>query len=72
MEVEPAINTSVGSLLLIGWSGSDQTESPPLELIGVLFCQSGSIREAGRFADDFKLAILTEGIPQAVADEGNG
>ena len=54
------------------WSGSDQTESPPLELIGVLLCQSGGIREAGRFADKFKAAILAEGIPQAVADEGNG
>ena len=36
MEVEPAINTSVGPLLLFDWTGSDQTESPPLELIGVL------------------------------------
>ena len=72
MEVEPAINAPVGPLLLFGWSGFDQTESPPLELIGVLFRQRGGIREAGRFANDFKLAILTEGIPQAVADERNG
>ena len=71
MKVAPAVDASVGSLLLIGWSGSDQTESPPLELIGVLLRQSGSIREASRFADDFKSAILAEGIPQAVADEGN-
>ena len=54
MEIAPAINAPVGSLLLIGWSGFDQTESPPLELIGVLFRQRGGIREAGRFADDFK------------------
>ena len=40
MKVAPAVDASVGSLLLIGWSGSDQTESPPLELIGVLIRQS--------------------------------
>ena len=39
---------------------------------GVLLRQSSGIREAGRFADEFKAAILAEGIPQAVADEGNG
>ena len=72
MEVFPAINAPVGSLLLIGWAGFDQTKSPPLELIGVLLRQSGGIREAGRFADDFKSAVLAEGIPQAVTDEGNG
>ena len=63
MEIEPAINAPVGSLLLFDWSGSDQTESPPLELIGVLLCQSGGIREAGRFADKFKAAILAERNP---------
>ena len=36
MEVFPAINAPIGPLLLFDWSGSDQTESPPLELIGVL------------------------------------
>ena len=72
MEVEPAINALIGSLLLFDWSGFDQTESPPLELIGVLLRQSSGIREAGRFAEDFKSEILTEGILQAVADKGNG
>ena len=63
MEIAPAINAPVGSLLLIGGAGFDQTESPPLELIGVLLRQSGGIREAGRFADDFKSAVLAEGTP---------
>ena len=37
MEVEPAVDATVGALLLIDGSRADLAERPPLELVLVLF-----------------------------------
>ncbi len=68
MEVFLTINTPVGSLFWFNRSSFDQAESPQLELMGVVRCQSGRILEADRFTDDVKLAVLPEGVPQPVSD----
>ena len=72
MEIKPAINAAIRSLLLLNRSRPYQSERPPLELIRILLRQGTGILEARRFPNDLELTLLTEGITESVTYQRYG
>ena len=66
VEIKPAINAAIRSLLLLNRSRPYQSKRPPLKLIRILLRQSPGILEARRLSNDLELTLLTEGITEPV------
>ena len=74
MKVEASIDAAVRALLLLGGTGSDLAERPPLELVFVFFGEFRRPGVVGGLADDFiRIANLrAKGIGEALLDESDG
>ncbi len=71
MEVKPAINAVIRPFFLVNWSGTHQTQRPPLELLFILFRQVRAHLRY-RFTNHFVFEFIAKGIFHAPFDQTNG
>src|SRR5713101_1721422 len=71
MEVEPAIDPLVCTLLLLNRARSDESQGPPLKLIRVFSGQGFGVGKRYGFPDYLIECSISEGVPKAVFDKGD-
>ena len=69
MKIQTTINSLVRSFFLFCWPRTNQTESPPLELIGIFFSQRLRSTYRHRFPYNLIRNTLTETIRQRIPND---
>ncbi len=74
MEVEASIDAAVSTLALVGRTGRNKPERPPLELVRIAASEVGGTFQVSRFAYDVILLsdFAIENVVETLLDEVDG